>query len=297
MSISAMIVGAALALQPVQEAPTQVEDVVVSGRALEEQVRSFLGEVALPEPNLRPARWHNRVCVGVANLRQEPAQLVIDRISQVALDVGLTPGEPGCVPNILIVATNDGSAAASGLFQARRRAFLPGGGDMVRRRSAFDEFRDGEAPIRWWHVVSPIDRSTGKLATRLPGFDPPLTAGLGSRLRTDIRSDLNRVVIILDLTKLEDLNFQQIADYSAMIALSQVDSRSDFSNYDSILALMPSQRDRSGITEWDMAYLNALYDAELNLKRKNHEYGTIASLMERAEIRVRRQESASTPTH
>lgn len=269
---------------------TAVDDVVVSARPLDAQVRSFLDDVALPERNLRMARWYRHVCVGMFNLRGASAQYVVDRVSEIGLEIGLEPGEPGCTPNILIFASDNGAELAKGMVKARPRVFDPGGSGMVRTRAALRRFQDSDAGIRWWHVSVPMDSDTNSIAVRLPGESAPWVGATPSRLRTEIRNDIGRVFIILDINKLDGMNMTQVADYAAMVAFSQIDSDADFSGYDSILAMM-SDRSKQGMTSWDQAYLKALYSAELTQVQKNHQIGEIARLME---IRELRPELAST---
>ncbi len=263
---------------------TAVEDVVVSARPLDAQVRSFLDDVALPERTLRMARWYRHVCVGTVNMRGASAQYVVDRVSEIGLEIGLEPGEPGCTPNIMIFASDNGAELAKGMVKARPRVFHPGGTGMVRTRAALSRFQDSDASIRWWHVSMPMDSDTNTIAVRLPGEEPPMVGAPSSRLRTEIRNDIGRVFIILDINKLEGMSMTQVADYVAMVAYSQIDSDADFSGYDSVLAMM-SDRSKAGMTSWDMAYLKALYSAELTQVQKNHQIGEIARLMEIRQLR------------
>jgi hypothetical protein len=267
---------------PVAQEPTEpatvIEDVEVSGRPLDRQVASFLDEISLPEASLKVARWQDKVCVGVVNLRSPSGQFVADRVSQIALDLGLDAGEPGCRPNIMILATNDGSGLAAGMVERRRGIFDPGGQGMVRTKRALNTFMTTDAPIRWWHVAIPVDSRTGLRANRLPGEEAPQVSGRASRLRTEIRNDLGYVVIIMDIAKLEGLDMLQIADYAAMVAFSQVDIDADFSGYDTVLSLM-TDRSVRGLTDWDKAYLQALYSAELSQVYKGQQTGEIGRLM------------------
>jgi len=286
MSLLASVFAGALLFQAVTPASEQemarIDDIVVTARRDAEQIRSFLHDVSLPEGNLNTARFFRNVCVGVINLRPDAAQLVADRVSQAAMDVGLTAGEPGCAPNILVIATNDGAALARGLVQRKRLAFDPGGTGMVRNRRALEAFQSGNAAIRWWHVAVPTDSHTGQIAVRLPGEDAPVITGVTSRLRTELRHDISRVIVILDMSKLEGLHFGQVADYVSMVSLSQVDAGGNFTGYDSILSLLADNRQVQGLTEWDQAYLHALYSAELNQVPKSRQQGEIANLMQRA---------------
>ena len=287
MSTLAILLSA-LTIQAATPAPqtpsTAVDDVVVNARPLEQQVRSFLDDLTTPDANLRIARFQKNICVGAVNMRGQTAQYVVDRISQIGLDIGLEPGEPGCSPNILVIASQDGAALADAMVKARPVVFRPGGSEMGRNRAALARFQQSDTPIRWWHVSLPMDNRTGQPAVRLPGDEEaPRTSGSAARLRTEIRNDISRVIVILDFSKLEGLNMTQVADFAAMVSFSQVDLDSDFSAYDSILAL-PADRTQAGITEWDMAYLRALYSAELTATQKSQQIGEIARLMQTREV-------------
>src|SRR5690242_18650002 len=74
------------------EAPVRLEVVVVEARRLEDLTRDFVAEVAAPARRRGLARWHRSVCVGVVNLRADAARYMADRVSQVALELGLEPG-------------------------------------------------------------------------------------------------------------------------------------------------------------------------------------------------------------
>ena len=107
------------------------------------------------------------------------------------------------------------------------------------------------------------------------------------------RNDLGRVIIILDVTKIDGLDLRQIADYAAMVAFSQVDPDADTQDYDSILSLFGRPQTTPHLTEWDMTYLKALYKAELNQSAANQQAGEIQGLMARAQKRA--QETAPEP--
>lgn len=270
-----------------QQTTTELADITVQGRRIDERVRSFLDEVVAAPRGRGPARWRDNICVGVANLRGETAQYLADRVSDVAWDIGLEAGEPGCRPNIMIIGTDDGAAMAQALVAARRSVFWPGGSGMNRSRAALEAFQDNDHPVRWWHISLPVDSETNRLAVRLPGGNPPVVANYAAgRLRTTIRNDLGRVIIIVDVAKLAGLNSRQIADYVAMVALSQVDPDADTQDYDSILNVFRQPAASPNLTEWDMAYLKALYAAELNQTATSHQTGEIQDLMARDQKRA-----------
>ena len=290
MSISALALAASLLIQvpgavqvPAPQTATELEEVVVEGRRLREVVEDFVGEVAAPATGDRgPARWNGPVCIGVVNLRADVAQYIVDRASDVARELGLTAGEPGCTANVLIVAAADGQAVADGIVGERRSAFVPGGSGMTRSLRALNAFRTSDAPIRWWHVSGPVDSETGELATRLPGRDAPQIAiSRASRLRTDIRDDLFKAIIVVDVTKTASLSLAQLADYCTLIALAQVDPDADVAAFDTVLNVF-SNPEVAGLTAWDEDYLSALYRIEQNRLGSGARGAEIVDLMTRS---------------
>lgn len=286
MSLDALFVALAASLVVgvvPQEQPAQVDDVIVDGRPVDQRVRSFIDEVIAAPDGRGPARWSSSICVGAVNFRNDAAQFMVDRISQIALDIGLDIGEPGCRPNVLVIGSTDGANFAGGLVEARPRVFQPGGSGMTLNRSALAAFQSGEAPVRWWHVAAPTNPDTGQIAVRLPGYEPPIVSTtVSSRLRTKLRNDLNRVIVIVDVNRSQGVDFAQLSDYVAMVSFSQVDADADTSDYDTVLNLFSGRGARS-LTAWDKDYLQALYAAELDRATPIQQAGEIQSLMVRRE--------------
>lgn len=251
----------------------QLEDVVVTGRPLDRMIRDFVGEVAEPNRNRGLARWDGSVCVGVANLKQETAQYISDRISTIASDLGLDPGLPGCTPTILVVATDDANVLARTMVGERPRAFRMGGPGMDRGGVALRDFVGTDRPVRWWQMSMPVDSETGDKAVRIPGecanacmsatdYAPQISVFAASRLTTQIVDNIIRAVVIVDVDEVAHLSTLQLADYIAMVSLAQIDPDADTSGYASILNLFDDPNGSSSLTDWDQAYLGGLYAAE-----------------------------------
>lgn len=290
-SVAALLVLALAvpSLARAQETPeTRVEDIVVLGMPLREQVETFVDDVTAPATGWGPARWDERsgICVGVVNLRPDAAQAMADRVSEVALDLGLTVGEPGCSPNILVIATDDAPALATALVQQSPNAFRPRYSGAARRPSALRAFQSSDSPVRWWHVSMPIIRETGQPAVRLPGGDVPWIPSWGSRLTSPITSKLLRAYVIIDIDQAEGLSFSQLADYVAMVAFAQIDPDADVSGFPTILNVFGNPTIAFGMTDWDEAYLGSLYGAEMNQRNPNAQSGAVAALMFRDRQRV-----------
>lgn len=295
-ALAALVLAAAAQDAPASPTPapqtpapaTALPDVVIDGRSAEQYVRDFVADVMAPARGWSVARWRGSLCVGVANLQPEPAQFMVDRVSEVALALGADPGEPGCNPSVVVLFTEDGRALATGLVEADRQAFHLGVGGMDRGKVALEAFKNAEAPVRWWHVSLPADRDTNTRAIRLPGDDgPPMIRTLGGRLNTEIESYLNKVIIIVDVTRLGDTSFVQLTDYVALIAMAQIDPDADTAAYDTVLNVFDAPNSAPGLTEWDWAYLEALYSNRSRRANPGAFNGAVADIM----IHDRRREA------
>ncbi len=269
---------------PDPRSSTQLQDVVVEGRQLEALVRSFVNDVSQPANNRGLARWNRPICVGAVNLRNDVGQYVVDRISDLARELEVEAGEPGCQPNILIVAAVDGAALATALVEDRPRNFdLRHNGTDAGTR-AFRNFRTGDQPVRWWQISMPINSDNGERAVRLPGDDQPprIRVFSASRLRTQIRDDMVRSIIIVDVDRLGGASLVQLADYLALVALAQVDAESDTSDYPTILNLFEDPATApEGLTDWDRSYLTALYEHDQLRINRNSQVRAVAEAVTR----------------
>jgi hypothetical protein len=273
-----------VAQTPAAQRSDQLGEVVVEGRQLEAMIRNFVTDVSQPANNRGLARWNGPVCVGAVNLRSEVGQYVIDRISDVARELEVEAGEPGCRPNVLIVAAVDGAGLASALVEDRPRNFdLRHNGTDAGTR-AFRNFRTGDQPVRWWQISMPVNSDNGERAVRLPGDEQPPSIRVfsASRLRTQIRDDMVRSIIIVDVERLAGANVVQLADYLALVALAQVDAEADTAPYPTILNLFADPASApAGLTDWDRSYLTALYEHDQLRINRNSQVLAVAQAVTR----------------
>lgn len=276
-----------------QDPATRVDDVVVQGRRLEDLVSDFVTETSAPARGRGLARWQGRICVGVVNIQPDLAQHIADRVSQVAMDLGVTPGDPGCRADVVIVFTDDGRGLATKLADEHQRAFRSGVGGLDRGRVAFADFAESDRPVRWWHVSMPVNAETGQRAIRLPGdvdaqgnpVAPVIGVFAASRLTSQIRDDMRKAMVIVDIDDIGQVNLPQLADYIAFVSLAQVDPTADFSAYDTILNLFDEGAAApAGLTQWDISYLTTLYrvlDSPQAPSNANRAVGRITDAMTR----------------
>lgn len=285
---------------------TRLEDIIVYGRPLTEATSDFVARVAAPTRDRGAATWDRTVCVGVGNLEAQAAQSVIDRIATVAQDLGLEPGRPDCQPSVFIVFASDADAFARGVVEAKGPRFRIGVSGADLGTAALQAFQSSDRPVRWWQASIPVNADTGVPTERLPGqtpfsapryartpsdFGPNVLLGSASLLRSMVRDDLAQVIIIVDAAQVQGVAWGALSDYLAMIALAQVDPEVDPGPYDSILALFSLEGEApAGLTDWDLAYLRGLYEAEQTASNDQARLTAVASRMAR-EVRERQRGS------
>lgn len=274
-ALAALLATAAPQDPPVQDPPeARVDDIVVLGRPLDQAARDFVYSLSVPPRGRGLARWRGTVCVGVVNLRGEAAQYLADVISTRAQDLGLRIGAPGCSPNVIITFADDGAGMARAMVRAEPAAFRVGGSGMDLGRAALGRFQEGDAAVRWWHMALPINSETGQIAVRIPGEtdsegnpSAPSISTFGSLLTTIVRDDLNKVIVIVDVDDVAHLTAPQLADYLSMVALAQIDPRGDTSAFPTILNVLDNPAATDSMTEWDLAFLEALYRDDRAMRR------------------------------
>lgn len=249
---------------PPSAEPAILEDVVVTARQ-REAIREFVTDLSVAEdPDGQLGRFDRMVCPGVMGVRNTYARALNDQIARMAIALGLRVGEPGCKPNILVVA---GSNARQ--LSAMVEAFPPGlqSDGRVSRHGpvSLDRLRQPR-PVRWWHEVAYSQ------------------TGLASRAAAPEQTDIVRSVILLDMEQIGSVNFEALADYVGMVALARLNADADVSGRDTILNLFENQDSRrafSGLTQWDADYLQAVYRAPRDANRWQQESYMVWRMMRR----------------
>lgn len=268
---------------------TSVEEIIVDGRPLAQAAREFVREVAAPAGHRGLALWRGRICVGVANLSGEAAQYMVDRVTTVAQDLGLPVGEPGCDANALIIFSADAAETANDLIEHDSRIFRVGGG-LDRGKSALERFRISDAPVRWWQISIPIDSETGQRAVRIAGdatgssameSAPNINVFAASRLNSQIRDDLNRTVVIIDIDDIGGVSFEQLTDYVALVTLAQIDPEADTSSFTTVLNIFENPAATPMLSDWDWSYLRALYSSDGERMNPGSQATEVARVMAR----------------
>jgi hypothetical protein len=238
--------------------------ITVTAKALERSVGVFVSRVsgAWVTADDRPmARWHSPVCALVAGWPQTEGQAIFDRLSLDVASVGVALDKVGCRPNFYVMGTAQPDALLKDW--AHHDVNLFGGGYGSHK------FLATQRPIRVWYNVSLTDRD-GIPATSFGIGTTAVFAGvptflvhgeISPRFAFSVIPGLGSVIAVIDLTRMNGLDVNQVTDYVVMAGLSEVNFDANFGDAPTILRLFSAAADArpAGLSAWDTAYLKALY--------------------------------------
>lgn len=241
-----------------QIAPAAEEEIVVTAPS-RELVQQFVGEITAQPTGRTLARWDTGFCAGVVGMHRPHAQFIIDRISETAIRLGLEPGESGCRPNVLIFMSEDADTVARELAEDPRVKSPRNRYGNSRGCEALIAFAETPRPVRWWHLSRSVTGDGFEVAR-----GNQVTVREMGRVRGTIRQDLSAAFVVIDASRVRGVPIGALADYVTMVTLAQLDPEAQVEGLPTILNLF-SPADAasrpSGLTEWDMRYLDGLYNA------------------------------------
>jgi hypothetical protein len=282
----ALLSSSAAQSQPVSR-PT--ENVTVTGiKPSRKVIDDFLFSHTAPTRVLdKIARWKTPVCPLTMGLGKKYAGFVSQRIRQLAIQVGApVDADKDCKANIRVVFTTRPQEL---LDNIRRDHPLYLGYYDNRLQSA--RLATVTRPIQSWYTTATsdlrgrpqVDSAQGggiSFDVILPGgngFSPGTATGgattrielpnassmnvSGNRINDGLSSTFFNVLIVAEPAKLMDHEIGTLADYIAMLALSQPGPLQDCAEFSTVLNLLVPECSRitPALTEGDLAYLKALY--------------------------------------
>ncbi len=196
------------------------------------QFNGGLPDVPASDRGLLPG-WNDPVCPQVTGMSQQEAEYILARIAKVARAVGAPVDGADCSPNLYIFVTPQPKELLRGLEQHQFT-------DTFGRRalpSIIDQFIATPRTVRIWYNIG------------IRG--PP----------TPFKYAFSRVTVIVDVTHLAGASGRQLADYIALASLAEIRVGAHFGNAPTILRLFDGvpQAARPGLSDWDTAFLQALY--------------------------------------
>lgn len=200
-------------------------------------------------------RWNSPICLLVAGLTAEDAELVSARLSRISSSSGAPVARLPCQPNFIVVATSDPDGVLDAWHARDSRLFGDATPAQVRQFRESSQHR----PVRVWYNVDPGRKS----GTRNGHFIPSNTRAESSAFVGHAAFDFSSVFAIIDTHRTEHTTLVQLADYVAMTGLTRIDLDAGLGSAPSILRLFaaPGECQSSGLSRWDNAFLKALYQS------------------------------------
>jgi hypothetical protein len=248
-----------------------VENVIVTQPRLrsEKALSNFVITHSAATPWLgKIARWKKGICPLTVGLSPRLNLYISQRILRVALMTGapLDKGET-CRPNILVVATDQPQALLD--FVSTKRPALLG----FHYKSQRQRIATMTLPVQAWYSTATED-FYGFISADLPSWDlgygvmsasgaPQGYHASGSRIGDGLKSELSTAIILVDQAKVTGQQIGPLADYIAMLALSQGQSYDTCQDVPTINNLMASgcaaEMKPAALTDIDATYLRGLY--------------------------------------
>lgn len=252
--------------------------------ALERRVKGFVRGITHNPRYYDEAipRWRTPLCFAVAGLAGKDGLLMLARLTQIAASAGAQIARRKCEHNFYVVLTPEPDQLLKRIYPRSHGAFDQDAGMPAIRR-----FLSPSKPeaVRVWHnagTVSRDDMPTSADATcgaiSVGTYSAPVSCQYeASRLLRGDVLDLTLALVIVDTTLTKGLSYAQLADYAAMVGLTDIEQDTDVGNAPTILRLFAESAESrpNGLTAWDRAFLNALYHTDQS------------SLTQRSEIAVK----------
>jgi len=273
LAILASILGSdVLAQEPPAPSSTAVENVIVTAPALrtEKALDNFIIAHATRSPFLgKISRWKTGICPLTIGLPDRFGLYITQRLIKVAMAAGapLSKDEP-CRPNVLVLATPEPQKLLD--FIRAKRVDLLG----FHYRPQAERIATMRLPVQAWYSTATED-AWGFISADLPngdlGYGVMSTFGYlrnfhvtGARTGDGLKSEFTTAVVIVDTGKIAGQENDPLADYIAMLALSQGQYYDTCQNVPTISNLMApacgAEMKPAALTDVDMTYLRGLYN-------------------------------------
>ena len=250
-------------------APPHVETVIVTapkwlGDQPKTVIHNFVQSFVMAAPvSDEISRWKNGICPATHGLSlAEYDDYVTQRMRQLAHEVGAPVQTASCRHNIDVVFTDKPQEFLD-------RVKKEGSALLGPQPSRAERIGTMRFAIQAWYATGTrdinglllFDDQEDTFGGGLRGL--PERAIQGSLLGTGLRSELFHIFIVADTSKTKDFLLGAIADYVAVLALTQTQSFQACKSIPSITNLVSpgcaAELKPTAITDTDMAFLKAVY--------------------------------------
>ena len=255
---------------PVAESPPPLPEVTVEAAraALEHRVDAFVRGI-IRNPGFSDdeslVRWNTPICSFVAGLSAEEAKVVLAHVSQISSAAGAPLARASCQPNFIIVATSEPDRVLEAWYARNNQLF--GNATPAHIHQFLENSRS--RPVRVWYNIN-LGRKSG---VRNGHFVPSNNRAESSPFVGNAAFDFFSIFAIIDTHRTEHTTLGQLADYLAMVGLTDIDLDADIGGAPSILRLfaLSAEYQPSGLSDWDAAFLKALYQSNQTSRAQRFE--------------------------
>jgi hypothetical protein len=230
-----------------------------NGVSLEHRVDAFVRAItrsAGMSDGDSPVRWNTPICLLAVGLAAEDSRIMADRLSLISTSVGAPLARAPCRPNFIVVATSEPDEVLKEWYARDKRLFGDATSAQIHQFLKTSQSR----PVRVWYNID-WGRKSG---TRNGHFVPSNARAESSAFVGNPIFDFFSIFAIIDTHRTEHTAVDRLADYVAMVGLTNVDLDVDLGDAPSILRLFAPFTDRQppGLSRWDTAFLKALYQSD-----------------------------------
>jgi len=275
LALAWMAIGGGACAQSMPPADPPIEQVIVTAPRLSTEIKSFVKFYATRALSGTGTitRWHVGACAAVTGFaRQQDNDFVTARIQQIATEVGAPVAAASCRANIHVYFTAQLQALLDSIRQhGGARLLTP----TPSRASSIAPFSH---PIQAWYATATREEYSGTLS-----FDdndengwsgcvcdigpPPSGPGVrereGDGLRAGARSEMANVTVIADVSQTKDYRFSAVADYIAMLALTEMKVAGACQELPTVTNLIfPGCAAPDQASDADLAYLKGVHKVD-----------------------------------
>ena len=259
--------------------------IVVTGqRPTREQAHAravtFVRQVGVARGDTAAARFVDPVCPRVMGIAEPYAGMVLARMRAIAEAAGIRVGRAGCQSNVSVSFVGDAGAL---MREIDRRS--PTRLQEVPRDER-GAMLNGDAPVRWWYLTETRSRHQMRNSPQSMQTEGGIGGGssqASGALEADalshydagshVSNQVNRAIIdanvVIDLDGVEGRSLQAVAAYAAFVAFSEVRPSAP-PPAGSILGMFGAEPQADALTDWDLAFLRALYNIPLDRAARRH---------------------------
>lgn len=281
-SLSLSAAAASIVTQVVPPDTDQSAIVVVGKRNAEQEMKEFVRALTPTPGGGQLARFEQNICPAAIGLSPVQREAVVARMRRLAQEIGLRVSGANCVPNVLVMVTQDKKTLMRALRERHSHYF----GNLPVKTIRSLERQPGPA-VAWQIRGFPVN-ADGKEVTydEAQGWYVNRTSIPQTRLAAGTRPQTDGAVVVVERGSLNGVTVTQLADYAAMRAYAGADPLRLGQSTQSVLRVLHAPVGSEvplSVTETDLAFLRAYHAAPRNQSTSSQRSAIARSIAEQAE--------------